>query len=244
MPIFSHRRSYAETVEGRRRFFSRLKVLLLVFLAFEAVVGLFVASYSVSSTAMAPTIRPGDRILGSPIVYGPVTALGKLPGIARPDHGDLVLVDPPYAERPSFWTSVADAFVRFVTFQRVSLTGRGSEASLNGPFVERVIAVPGDVVSMSDFVFNVKAGGHELSEFELSSHRYDITKPSLPQGWDPSFPLSGTMGSRTLGKDEYFLAGDNRGSSSDSRLWGPVKLDRIRAQIFLRYWPFRRAGAP
>jgi len=244
MPIFSHRRSYAETVEGRRRLFSRLKVLLIVFLAFELVVGLFVASYSVSSTAMAPTVRPGDRILASPIVYGPVTALGKLPGIARPDRGDLVLVDPPYAERPSFWTAVADAFVRFVTFQQITLSGRSSEASLNGPFVERVIGVPGDTVSMRDFVFSVRAGGHELTEFELSTHRYDIAKPSLPKGWDPSYPLSGSMGVRTLGRDEYFLAGDNRGASSDSRLWGPVKLDRIRAQVFLRYWPLRRAGSP
>lgn len=244
MPILSHRRSYAETVEGRRKLLSRLKVLLIVFIAFEAVVGLFVASFAVSSAAMAPTILPGDLVLASPIVYGPVTALGKLPGPSRPERGDLVLVDPPYAQRPSFWTSVADSFLRFVTFQRLSLAGRGSDASLRGPFVERVIGLPGDTVSMRDFVFKVKSGGHELTEFELSSRRYDITKPGLPKGWDPSFPLSGSMAARELGKDEYFLASDNRGCTSDSRLWGPVKLDRIRAELFFRYWPFRRLGSP
>jgi len=239
----SHRRTYAETVEGRRRFLSYLKIFLIFFLCFEVIEGIFVCSYSISTEAMKPGLDRGERILASPIVYGPVTVFGKMPGFGRPARGDLVLVDPPYAERPGFWTSIADAFVRFFTLQRVSIVNHGANASMDGPFIERVIAVPGDTVSMKDFVFAVKADGHELSEFEHSDHRYDITKPGLPAGWENSYPLSGSMASRTLGRDEYFLANDNRGCSGDSRLWGVVKLDRIRAQVFFRYWPFSRLGS-
>ncbi len=240
----SHRRTYAETVEGRRRFLSYLKVFLIFFLCFAVLTGIFVSAYSVSSEAMKPGLEKGDRVLASPIVYGPVTVFGKLPGFARPARGDLVLIDPPYSERPGFWMSIADAFVRFFTLQRVSIVSHGATSSLDGPFIERVIAVPGDTVSMKDFVFTVRAEGHELSEFEHSAERYDITKPALPEGWDNSYPLSGSMAPRTLGRDEYFLANDNRGCPGDSRLWGVVKLGRIRAKVFFRYWPFGRTGTP
>jgi signal peptidase I len=246
MSILTNRKSYAETVEGRRRFLSRLGVLLLVFFAFEFVAGIFVCAFSVSSRAMDPTITAGDRVLACPLVYGPFTVFGKLPALARPTRGDIVIVDPPYAPRSSFWASFADAFVRFITLQQVSPVARGQGAAQNGPFVERVIALPGDSVEMDDFVFKVKSAGseHFLTEFELSSLRYDISKPAQPEGWTDSFPLSGSMPEMKLGKDEYFLASDNRGASSDSRLWGPEGIERFRAKVFLRYWPFSRFGSP
>lgn len=246
MSIFAHRKSYSETVEGRRRLLSRLKVLLIVFLAFEFVAGLFLSASAVSSSAMEPSLSPGDRILSSPLVYGPLTILGKLPAPIKPERGDLILADPPYAARPGFFRALLESLVRFVTFQQLSLPEPGYSPALMGPFVERVVALPGDEITMEDFVFKVRPAGqaHFLTEFELSALRYDITKPKLPEGWTDSLPLSGSMAPRTLGKDEYFLAGDNRGASSDSRLWGPVGLDRFRGRIFLRYWPFKGFGRP
>lgn len=246
MPIISRRRSFAETVEGRRRLLGRLKIFLIVFLAFELLTGFFMAALSVSSTSMAPTIQPGDRLLATPAAFGPATLFGKLPGLAKPRRGDLVLVDPPFAELPGFWRGVADSVVRFVTFQQVSLISRGSAEVASGPFVCRVVGVPGDTVRMEGFVFTVRPadGGQSLTEFEFTDSRYDIEKPSLPAGWQASYPLSGSMRERSLGADEYFVANDSRGASADSRLWGTVGPDRLRAKVFFRYWPFRRMGRP
>lgn len=245
MPILNSRKSYAETVEGRRRFLTRLGVLLLVFVAFEVVVGLFLATFSVSSSAMEPTLARRDYVLATPLVYGPSTFLGKIPAPVKPSRGDIVLVEPPYGRRPSFFRALADSFVRFVTLQRISLM-RGPEATLLGPFAARVIGMPGDTVEMDDFVFKVQAAGtdHFLTEFELSHDRYDIQKPNLPQGWSDEWPLSGKMPARTLGKDEYFVAGDNRAVASDSRSWGPVGIAHFKAKILLRYWPFSHFGIP
>ncbi len=240
------RRSYAEAVESRRRLGSRLLLLLLVFLSFQVVSGLFVAAYSVSSRSMSPTLAPGDLVLATPLAFGPKTVFGKLPGFRHPARGDIVLAEPPFAMRPGFWPTVFDSFVRFVTFQRFSLLSHGHSAVLAGPTVQRIVALPGDTIEMKNYVFRVKpaGSGHFLTEFELSSARYDIAPSQSPQGWNEAFPASGSMPERTLGKDEYFLAGDARGLASDSRLWGPVKPDRLLALVILCYWPPSRFGSP
>lgn len=41
----------------------------------------------------------------------------------------------------------------------------------------------------------------------------------------------------TLGPLSYFVLGDNRGNSNDSRSFGPVTLDEILGRVWLRYWP-------
>jgi len=246
MMFTGKRRSYAEAVERRRRLGSRFFLLLVVFLCFQVVSGVFVAAYSVASVSMAPTLLPGDLIIATPLSFGPKTVLGKFPGFARPERGDLVLAQPPFAPRRGFWATVADSFVRFVTFQRFSFFARGPSAALSGPMIQRVVGLPGDSIEMEDYVFKVKSAGteHFLTEFELSSARYDISKTKSVEGWMGSFPASGSMTTRVLGKDEYFLAGDARGASSDSRLWGPVKLDKLLGKVLLRYWPPSRFGPP
>ena len=46
----------------------------------------------------------------------------------------------------------------------------------------------------------------------------------------------------SLGENEYFVLGDNRNSSKDSRSFGPVKRSFIIGRVLLRGWPFDRAG--
>jgi signal peptidase I len=244
--VLGKRRSYTETVQGRRRAARRLGVLLLVFLCYEIVSGLVLSAYVMRSRAMIPTILSGDRIIATPFAYGPHTLFGKLPGLTRPDRGDLVIVEPNYARHIGFWEGIGDAFVRFVTFQLVSPARGGPDGMLSSPTLERVVGLPGDTVEMDDFVFKVKSAGGDqfLTEFELSSSRYDISHEDPPASWGADLPGSGHMDARVLDKDEYFLAGDARASASDSRFWGPAHLDNFVAKVLLRYWPPKSFGSP
>ncbi|MFA4890538.1 MAG: signal peptidase I [Candidatus Paceibacterota bacterium] len=46
----------------------------------------------------------------------------------------------------------------------------------------------------------------------------------------------------TLKENEYYVMGDNRGASSDSRSWGPLKENFIVGRAFVRLWPFNKIG--
>jgi signal peptidase I len=94
-----------------------------------------------------------------------------------------------------------------------------------GTFVKRLIGLPGDTIVQRSGILRVN--GAPLEESYVNGG---------PAGLD--FP------ERTLGADEYFMMGDNRGQSCDSRQWGPVSRDDLIGPVFAVYWPPTRLGLP
>ena len=109
-------------------------------------------------------------------------------------------------------------------------------------FIKRVIGVPGDTLETRDGRLYVN--GRSLAEPYV--HRTDgVRDPTNASG-----PVAGTTMQEpwsladpfTVGKDEYFVMGDNRTRSDDSRVWGTVPAADIIGAGFLTYWPLGRAG--
>jgi signal peptidase S26 family len=50
----------------------------------------------------------------------------------------------------------------------------------------------------------------------------------------------GSVGERVLGDDEYWVEGDREDASSDSRHFGPVRAEHLKARVLLVYWPKER----
>ena len=92
-----------------------------------------------------------------------------------------------------------------------------------GTFVKRLVGLPGDRIVMTRGV--------------LSVNGQPVDEPYVNGG--PSGP---DFAERTLGADEYFMMGDNRGQSCDSREWGPVNRDDLIGPVFAVYWPLTRLG--
>jgi signal peptidase I len=86
-------------------------------------------------------------------------------------------------------------------------------------FVKRVIGVPGDTVQ-TDADGTITVDGVKLNEPYVN----DLINPDGPHTWK-------------LGPNQYFVLGDNRGDSSDSREWGIVPRNDIIGRAALVYWP-------
>ncbi len=94
-------------------------------------------------------------------------------------------------------------------------------------FIKRVVAGPGDKLSIHN--------GHPVVNGVEADESF--IKPCQGIGGGCDMPKT-----ITIPPDEYFMMGDNRGSSDDSRFWGPVPKDWIIGKAFATYWPPDRIG--
>ena len=106
------------------------------------------------------------------------------------------------------------------------------------PFIKRVIGLPGDTVSLENGrVFVTPSGGSpvRLDEPYVVRTVDGGPAPTLPKNAD------GTS-SWTIAAGRYFVMGDNRPDSEDSRVFGPVDRNLIIGRAWLRYFPLNRVG--
>ncbi len=235
--------SYVAQKERRHRILKFLLWLFTIFFVFTFVTTVLFSTVLMENSTMNPGLQAGDRLFVSTVSYGPYLPLfdARIPGPQAPKRGDLVLVDLRNSDNRKI-VRFASALARFFTAQRYE-PGESTDAKR---FIKRVIGVPGDALSMTDYVLRVKPAGESygLTEFELNPRPYDVAVPTPPEGWSAAVPFSGTMGPVTLGEGEYFLVSDDRRSFSDSRSWGPVPMKLIVGKVVFRYWPVVRFGRP
>lgn len=93
-------------------------------------------------------------------------------------------------------------------------------------YIKRIIGLPGDTVSINRGVVSITTASGETAE---------LTEPYIVNE-DATYTKS-----VTLPADEYFVMGDNRPNSSDSRLWGPLPKKNIIGRVDLRLLPVTEA---
>lgn len=113
---------------------------------------------------------------------------------------------------------------------KLSQPKRGDVVVLKNPrdesqdFIKRIVALPGEKIRVED--------GHVFVSDRLMEE--DYLKPSIITR-SGNFLHEGEE--ITVEGGHYFVFGDNRTASSDSRDWGPITKDEIVGRVFFRYWP-------
>ena len=133
-----------------------------------------------------------------------------------PDRGDIVVFHPPAGAASN------SCGVQHPEDQACASPTRARD-DVN--FIKRIVATPGDSLSIRD--------GHAV--VNGVRQKEDFIRPCAPGTCD--FPRQ-----IKIPKGYFFMMGDNRGASDDSRFWGPVPKKWIIGQAFATYWPPKRVG--
>ncbi len=132
-----------------------------------------------------------------------------------PQRGDIVVFHPP--------SSLTCA----VNVPITEPCPRGIASHASDYFVKRVIGLPGDRLSIENG--HPVINGKELTNEPYITPCTDSTSCDMPH-------------TIVIPRGEYYMLGDNRGDSDDSRYWGPVPLSWIIGEVFATYWPIDRIG--
>jgi signal peptidase I len=166
---------------------------------------------------MIPTLLIGDHILVSKLAYG----------IQWPSDCKFQVAFPPvncYASH---------ALIEFGKPQRGDIIVFRFPEDEEKDFIKRIVGTPGDTVQLKNKV--VLVNGRPLDD-KAFTQRID------------SGVIDGTINPRdnfgpvTVPPDSYFVMGDNRDQSLDSRFWGFVREEKIRGKAFRIYWSWSGQG--
>jgi signal peptidase I len=170
-------------------------------------------AFKIPTGSMEGTLLVGDFLLVNKAVYGariPGTDI-RLPAFREPTRGDVVVFSPPH------------------------------EPGKN--YVKRLVGLPGDTLEMEDKVLMVNGRPHPEPYARYIDTRGDAVHPDME--WQaghlvasPSryMPSRDTWGPIVVPEGGFFMLGDNRDNSEDSRYWGFVSRDEIRGRPWRVYY--------
>lgn len=192
-----------------------LVVVVAIALGIALVVqALVVKPYRIPSGSMEPTLAVGERVI--------VNRIGNR--FAGPGMDDVVVFHPPHGADVNACGNPGQGPFYDGPESRVPCA-RPTPTRSNQNFIKRVVGLPGDRIAIRD--------GHVVRNGVRQ--RETFTRP-CGGGRDCN------LGEITVPAGHYFMMGDNRGMSDDSRYWGPVPREWIIGGAFVSYWPPNRVG--
>ncbi len=195
--------------------FSRF--LFPVFMVVLIVRGFLVEPFQIPSGSMLPTLEAGDYILVNKFSYGLRSPLGyfKLVDLGEPERGDVIVFR--YPENPEI------------------------------DYIKRVVGIPGDRLKYVNKILYINDEPAMIKPLhpyakdprfmELQEKLGEITHNVLHNPYESSMPV----GEIVVPENSYFVLGDNRDNSRDSRYWNFVPDENLKGRAFM-IWLHKKQG--
>ena len=190
-------------------------------------IGLALVALVMAAVAVTLILRPKPYRVPSAAMAPTLKVGDRVFGtdVSSPERGQIVVFHPPSAAV----SSVSDDAACGAPRRRGAPCARPSPGSSDAKFVSRVVALPGDRVKVVDN--RAYVNGRRASEPYVSAAGECGELCNLPREVEV---LPG----------HFFVMGDNRGASLDSRAWGPVSKAAILDEVRLTFWPPGSIGSP
>lgn len=216
VPFQPRRRSLTRVIA--RAVFEWAKSLSLALLLFVVVRSFLVEAFKIPSGSMEGTLLVGDFLLVNKLVYGaevPFTG-ARLPAVRQPAYGDILVFQWPV------------------------------DVSKN--LVKRLVGLPGDTVAMEHGVL-LRNGVSQAEQYVIrtepdadpSADEFDWQRNFLvrqPLARPSYHPSRNNWGPLVIPAGNYFVLGDNRDNSLDSRYWGFVPASLVRGRPMMVYYSY------
>jgi signal peptidase I len=194
------------------------KILAVSVVLFALIRTFFVEAFKIPSGSMENTLQVGDFLLVNKLVYGaevPFTHT-RLPRLREPQRGDVIVFEYPVDTTKNF--------------------------------VKRLVGMPGDTLEMRNGT--LIRNGAALSERYVEHTDPDIDPAPEDFRWQRNYlvrtaaaasgyhPSRNNWGPLVVPKEKYFVLGDNRDNSLDSRYWGFVPDSLLKGRPFVIYYSY------
>jgi signal peptidase I len=220
--VDSERRKTADETRGSistgRWMWEWTKAISTAILLFLVIRTFLFEAFKIPTGSMEGTLLVGDFLLVNKAVYGaevPYTH-ARLPAFSAPTRGDVIVFLPPHDPHKNY--------------------------------VKRIVGIPGDTLEMRDKVL-YRDGRAQTEPF--ARHTDPLSDPSReemlwqfqflvhrPAHWSEYHPTRDTWGPLVVPRGKYFVLGDNRDNSEDSRFWGFVDAEAIKGRPMFVYYSF------
>jgi signal peptidase I len=226
--VVAQARGKGKPVRSNGRLWENLKSLAGAVVIYLVIKTLLIEAFRIPSGSMIPSLLVGDWLFVNKLVYGPTIPFtnAQLPGYADPKRNDVVVfVSPTQIDQPE---------------------------DPNPTLVKRLVGAPGDTLFMRDGLLHVngipqrqgfaaasnpRGNPNETSALFEWQHRIEVHGSRF--GAPPQTPTHDNWGPLLIPREFYFMMGDNRYCSKDSRYWGIVPRNHVRGRPLFVYYSYR-----
>lgn len=218
---------------GLRATWELIKSLAGAVLIYLVINTFLIAAYRIPSGSMIPTLLVGDWLFVNKAVYGPHIPFtsSHLPAVSEPRRGEVIVFESPY---------------------QADEKERGDDPTPT--LVKRMVGMPGDTLYMRKGLLYVNGIAQRQGYGATAHPTAGSTQPGDPDplfawqhrielqtsrfGAAPAQPTHDDWGPLVIPMGHYFMMGDNRYESKDSRYWGVVPRENIRGRPIFVYYSY------
>ena len=213
-----------------KRVWDNVKSLGGAVLIYLVIKTLLFEAFRIPSGSMIPTLLVGDWLFVNKLVYGPHVPFTRysLPGYDEPQRGDVVVFMSPYQS---------------------DLAAVGDDPTPT--LVKRLVGMPGDTLYMREGLLHVNGIPQRQGYAAAANPTGDSSQSDPLMAWQKRIELPGTRfgappaaatvdnwGPLLIPAGHYFMMGDNRYFSKDSRFWGVVPRGNVRGRPMFVYYSY------